>query len=216
MSGIELIRDTREPAEEANDHPDSVFRPFVFATRKRDEPYADRKKIVLPCSRAKLDCGDYSIRGLETKVAIERKSGPDLLGTLFGETQTAEGERASNLDRFRRELERARGYWLFGIVVETSIAWLYAEQRARIERYGKAFDATSAQSILLSFGVDLACPVWWAGSKSSAEWMVGVTLSRIWDQASGGKAAKKAEARGYRLPWAGSLEASVGKRSDDG
>lgn len=46
-----------------------------------------------------LTSGDYSIRKLENKFAIERKSVSDLIGSLTGER-----------DRFERECHRLRGY----------------------------------------------------------------------------------------------------------
>lgn len=56
-----------------------------------------------------LTTADYSLKGLETVAAIERKSENDLLGSL---TQGRE--------RFERELARLRGYSLKAVVCETS------------------------------------------------------------------------------------------------
>ena len=55
----------------------------------------------------KLDVGDYSIEGHENKIAIERKSLSDLFGTLGGGNK-----------RFKKELERAKPYNYFAIVIE--------------------------------------------------------------------------------------------------
>lgn len=209
-----IVIDTREPHEDANDHPGVIFRPRIFGRCAKDTPYADRPRLILPTARAKLDVGDYSLPGLEKVVALERKSGPDLLSTLFGEGETASGERAPNLERFRAEIERAYHghYALFAIVCEASPAWMFAEAKRRHETYGKAFDPFSALAILRGFAVDLACPTIWAGSKGLAEIEVGSTLARVWEQAAGGKAAKKARKRGYdAIPWldkALSVEAS--------
>lgn len=57
--------------------------------------------------RKKLDVGDYSLPGFEDKVSIERKSLSDLFGTL------GKGHK-----RFKRELERAKDYDYFAVVVE--------------------------------------------------------------------------------------------------
>jgi hypothetical protein len=202
-----IAKDTREPDEEARDHPDAVFRPFIFGTCQRDTPHADRPRLVLPYERRKLDVGDYSIPGLEHLYAIERKSGPDLLGTLFGEGENSVGERAANLDRFRAELERA---WKAGteltIVCEASRGWLFAEASRRLDRYGRAFDPCAVVAILRGFAIDLGVETVWAGSKGAAEEEVGARLSRVWSQASGGKDAKKALKRGYAPPWLGALD----------
>lgn len=55
----------------------------------------------------KLDVGDYSISGYEERFAIERKSGADFCQTL-----------TKGHERFKKELERARNYDFFAIVVE--------------------------------------------------------------------------------------------------
>ena len=56
-----------------------------------------------------LQVGDYSIKGYEDKFVIERKSLPDLFGTL-----------SSGHKRFKKELERAREYEYFAIVIDGS------------------------------------------------------------------------------------------------
>lgn len=58
----------------------------------------------------KLDTGDYSIEGHENEISIERKSLPDLFGTL------GKGHK-----RFKKELERALKLKYFAIVVEGNI-----------------------------------------------------------------------------------------------
>lgn len=56
-----------------------------------------------------LKTGDYSIEGYEDRIAIERKSGIDLFGTLGG------GHK-----RFKKELERALKFDYFAILVDCS------------------------------------------------------------------------------------------------
>tara|TARA_Y100000310_G_scaffold253648_1_gene260540 strand:+ start:735 stop:1175 length:441 start_codon:yes stop_codon:yes gene_type:complete len=56
-----------------------------------------------------LFIGDYSIKGYEDKIAIERKSPTDLFGTL------GRGHK-----RFKKELEKSLKYKYFGIYIETS------------------------------------------------------------------------------------------------
>src|SRR5262245_33862418 len=103
-----VVQDTAEPHVDAGDHPDSVFKPRVFGSCPKGTPYADRPRSIVPIERRKLATGDYSLPGLEDRIALERKSGPDLLKTLFGEAEnTALGEARHNQDRFRAELERA-------------------------------------------------------------------------------------------------------------
>jgi hypothetical protein len=67
-----------------------------------------------PTLRGPLPTGDYSIKGLERFVAIERKSAGDLVGCLKGQ----------NRERFERELSRGRGLDYFALVVEADLAGL--------------------------------------------------------------------------------------------
>ena len=61
---------------------------------------------------ATLQTGDYSVRGLEQVVAIERKSHQDLYNTLATVRSRA---------RFARELERAKELRFFALVVEVTL-----------------------------------------------------------------------------------------------
>ncbi len=58
---------------------------------------------------AALPAADYSIRGFETEIAIERKSLSDLLGSI-----------THNRDRFTRELRQLRSYRFAALVIEAS------------------------------------------------------------------------------------------------
>lgn len=58
---------------------------------------------------SKLATGDYSVRGLEHVVAVERKSLSDLLSCIGGER-----------DRFDREVQRLLAYPVRALVVESS------------------------------------------------------------------------------------------------
>lgn len=76
--------------------------------------YDDREKkpFQFPAGvevvRAHLPFGDYSVVGLTKRVAIERKSIADLVGTLWSKSELADGTKQSNLCRFAYELERMR------------------------------------------------------------------------------------------------------------
>lgn len=63
----------------------------------------------LPVEIGTLTTGDYSVRGLEHLVAVERKSLPDLLGCL-----------GQGRDRFIRELQRLRAYRFRLIIIEST------------------------------------------------------------------------------------------------
>lgn len=238
-----IIKDTREPDLAANDHPDTVFRPSVYAANiPKGTPEAERPRVEVPTVRAKLDVGDYSLPGLETVVALERKSGPDLLATLFGSPgNDALGEQKHNIERFRAELERAyAARTSLAIVVEGSEEWLDAEACRRRARYGKSFEPDAVRALFLAFAIDLGVPTVWcparwewtmdgpgadcgrltrgrilSSAKASAELYVGSTLARIWSQATGGEKARGARKRGYdQIPWLGALESTTSARPD--
>ena len=63
----------------------------------------------LPSEPGSLTTGDYSIRGLEHLVAVERKSLDDLLGCV-----------GTDRARFKRELQRLRAYRFRALIVEAS------------------------------------------------------------------------------------------------
>lgn len=69
-----------------------------------------RRPLVVEKAVATLRQGDYSIRGFENQVAIERKSLPDLFGTL-----------GRGRDRFARELERLAALDRAAVVIESGL-----------------------------------------------------------------------------------------------
>lgn len=56
-----------------------------------------------------LYTGDYSVKGLEAVIAVERKSMPDLIGSVGRERE-----------RFERELLRLRSYPVSAVIIEAS------------------------------------------------------------------------------------------------
>lgn len=79
---------------------------MIVVDTREQKPY----EFETPFVRATLPSGDYSIRGLETRVAIERKR-PTELFHCFG----------ADRDRFRREYERLSSYDYAAVVVEGDI-----------------------------------------------------------------------------------------------
>jgi DNA excision repair protein ERCC-4 len=63
------------------------------------------------CVREALPVGDYSICGLQDRIALERKSLPDLVSSLtHGRT------------RFEKEFQKARSLEYFGVIVEARLS----------------------------------------------------------------------------------------------
>ena len=93
--------------------------PTIIVDSREQEPLAFAN---LPAERGTLDSGDYSVRGLEHLVTLERKSLPDLLACC-----------GSERDRFVRELIRLRAYPYRAVVCECTLADLEAgDWRSRI------------------------------------------------------------------------------------
>lgn len=71
-------------------------------------PVGDRKKIVINQERGTLKQGDYSISGMQDRVAIERKSKVDLFGTV-----------GRGRERFVRELSRLNQLEFAAVIVDS-------------------------------------------------------------------------------------------------
>ncbi len=98
-----------------------------------------------------LQAGDYSIVGLESEIAIERKSLPDLISCCGT-------ERA----RFERELQRLLGYSTRAVVVEA--AWSDLE---RGDWRSKVTAQSATGSVLAWIGGGI--PFLFAGNREAAE-----------------------------------------------
>ena len=119
--------------------------PFLFA----GEAYAGTTVV-----QGKLETGDYSVRGLENKVAVERKGSIDELCLCLGRERR----------RFENELQRAKGLEAFAVVVEGS--WQDLAQG----KYRSRMSPKSACASVLAF-MARGTAFMFAGSKRSAEWV---------------------------------------------
>ena len=84
--------------------------------------------------------GDYSIQGLETRVAVERKSIDDFVSTVI-----------RSRARFHRELTRLRDYEAACVVVEADMADVFAGRFRSAAHPASVFGAM--QSIIVDFGI---------------------------------------------------------------
>ena len=80
------------------------LRPVIVADSREQEPLTFTR---LQSVRGTLYSGDYSVQGLESKFAVERKSIDDLAGCCVN----------SNRDRFEHELHRLRGFCFVRLLV---------------------------------------------------------------------------------------------------
>lgn len=111
--------------------------------------------------RAGLPAGDYSLAGLETKVACERKSISDLVGSL-----------SSGRERFEAELMKARGFDTFCIIAECSM------QDVAEHKYRSQMSPESVLQSLFTYQVRYGVTTVWAGSREGAAYAVHSLLSK--------------------------------------
>lgn len=113
--------------------------------------------------RRKLLAGDYSIHGFETKVAVERKSLPDLVQTIIRDRQ-----------RFKAELAKLMQYDFAAVVIEASLKQVsspYAFSQANpLSVVG------SIQSFSMVYGVHFI----FADDRVNAEAQVAGLLLKFW------------------------------------
>lgn len=136
--------------------------PFSF----RHERYAATVEV------GALTVGDYSLAGLEDKVAVERKSLPDLVLCLGRERE-----------RFERELQRGAALDAFAVVVEASWAELAGG------KYRSHLNPHAACQSVAAFMGRYRVPFLFAGSRAAAEY---VTWSFLRQYLEGAKKRWKA------------------------
>lgn len=109
-----------------------------------------------------LPCGDYSLPGFQDRAAIERKGLDDLIACLMGD----------NRDRFEKELNRARRFELFCVVVEASL-----EDVSRGNYRSQMKPHAALQSVVALY-VRYNTPFLFCGSRAGAEYMAYSLLSK--------------------------------------
>lgn len=109
-----------------------------------------------------LPAGDYALKGLETRAAMERKSLDDLAGTL-----------TAGRERFEAELTRARGFHLFAIVVEGTM------QDVLQHRYKSRMEPHALLQSLFAYQNRFRVPTLWAGTRTEAAYAVKSLLEKF-------------------------------------
>ncbi len=190
----------------------TVAPPTVVVDTREQTPWIasarrEGRRILLPVVRRALVSGDYTIEGYAGEIAIERKSLQDWIGTMFGATQNALGERATSWERFRREVARAVGgvaptdgseptpaLQRFMVVIEAG--------RDQVERH-EYRSGVLPQSVLGrsdSLYPDTGVPVFWLDNRDRAEHYAMWQLVRWWEGREREKGAADADiARAFRL-----------------
>lgn len=127
--------------------------PAVVIDTREQDPLPVRQ---LPVVRAGLYTGDYSVCGLESLIAIERKSIPDLVSCCA----------SSNRERFENELHRLRGFRFRRLLV--------IGKRQDIEQgnYRSNVRPSAVLGTLATFEIRFDCPVVFADTPATGAAMV--------------------------------------------
>lgn len=133
------------PLSRSNPHPLAV----IVDTREQ-EPYTFDPRLATVVRHA-LPAGDYSAQGLETVVAVERKSLDDFVSTLIH----ARG-------RFYRELQTLASYRAACVVVEAGLSDVLAH------RYRGAAHPSAVLGSALAILLDFRIPVLFCSSRQAA------------------------------------------------
>jgi len=130
----------------------------VIDTREQHPYHFDCATVV-----ETLDAGDYSIKGMEVDVAIERKTKEDVFGSV-----------TRGRDRFEREMIRLQGIRYAAIVVEASLEGLLV---------APGFSHVNPKVVintLVSWSIKYKVHVWMAGNRLLAARLTYRLLEKAW------------------------------------
>jgi DNA excision repair protein ERCC-4 len=156
----------------------SDFQPLLIQDSREQHGFGPM--FTAPYVVEGLPVGDYSIAGLQDRVAIERKSLTDLVGSLtYGR------------ERFERELSRARSYQFFAVVIEGSAQAIlrgeYGPSRANPVAVWESIAAFTARYCTFLFLGD---------RRTAAAWTESVLLKFAREHVKAVDAMTKASPRG--------------------
>lgn len=134
---------------------------ILIDTREKDE-YTFGDIVTL---RQKLDAGDYSIAGLEERVAIERKNLDDFVGTVIYQKE-----------RFHNELCALARMDFSAIIVEASLTDIFEH------RYKSGVQPVSVIGAAVAIMVEYRVPVIFAGNRQLAAHVTMSILKRLYDK----------------------------------
>ena len=129
---------------------------YNFKTIKPDPPLT---------IRAHLKTGDYSIKGLEDKITVERKTLVDLFGSTGNERK-----------RFEREMERLSTFDYAAIVVESDIRTWFINPPGRSKMNPRSVFRT-----IIAWSQRYGVHVWPMWDRPSAEKVTYLILKRYYD-----------------------------------
>ena len=136
-------------------------RPCILADTREQLPYPFTATVDV--ARVALPEGDYSVLGLEGRVAVERKSLADLVGSL-----------TAGHERFTRELVRLQTYQFARVLIEADVAEILRHE------YRSQIKPVSLMRMVCSIETDYRIPFCWAGNRRTAAAFCQHYLTRLW------------------------------------
>jgi len=131
----------------------------VIVDSREQTPWTFQGQEGITTERAKLEAGDYSVAGLEHRVAIERKSLDDWTGTVLRDRT-----------RFYRELELLRAYDFRCVIIESSVREILQKN------YRSQVPPASVLGFVAEVSVAQSVPVYLAGGRVEAQVLAGAFL----------------------------------------
>jgi ERCC4-type nuclease len=122
---------------------------IIIDTREQ-EPYSFDPRQAAAVRRT-LPAGDYSVEGLEERVAVERKTLDDFVSTVI-----------HSRARFRKELRKLAGYPAACVVVEAGVLDVL------VHRYRGDAHPNAVLGNALSVILDYRVPVFFCGNRPAA------------------------------------------------
>lgn len=138
------------------------MKPVILIDSREQKPWAFPAD-TFDVRRATLTTGDYTLAGLEDRVAIERKSIGDLVNTVIHDWL-----------RFRKELIRLAAFDFAAVVIEADASDLMEH------RYESDANPRSVMGRLNSIMFDHGVNVTWWGRRQQCEPLVHQLFSGIW------------------------------------
>lgn len=130
----------------------ATISPFAVMVDSREQlPYGfDHLDVIVPIGLVGLASGDYSIQGLESEIAIERKSLADLYGSCTW-----------GRDRFEHEIERLNALNFAAVVIEATWPEI-ANPTAADPTWRSQASPESILGTITSWSVRYRNVPWWA------------------------------------------------------
>lgn len=142
-----------------------ISKPVIVVDTREKHPYMFGTNGLRSVVHSALPAGDYSLKGYETQIAIERKSIDDYVQTII-----------HSQDRFNRELTMLRSYPRAWIVVEGTLDDILQG------RYSSRAHPQSILALTTTIMTRHGIPVLFASDRSSALVLVESLLLQWYSQ----------------------------------